>query len=140
MKVIDASNLVLGRMAAKVAKEALSGESVVVVNCEKAVVTGTKKLVLGKYKHARLERGDPYHGPFISRMPDRMVKRTIRGMLPYKKEKGEKAYKKIRCFVGIPEKYSNEKIETFAFASSEKLKNPNFVKLEEVAKELGARL
>ena len=36
--IIDAKNLVLGRMATVVAKEALLGEKIDIINCEKAVV------------------------------------------------------------------------------------------------------
>ena len=83
MKIIDATNLKLGRLASKVAKEALSGEQVSVVNAEKAVITGRKKDIFSTYRE-KTDVGSRYKGPFFPRVPHLIVRRTIRGMLPYK--------------------------------------------------------
>ena len=48
--IIDASNLILGRMASVVAKRLLQGENIIVVNAEKAVVSGKKKAVVRERK------------------------------------------------------------------------------------------
>ena len=48
--IIDANNLILGRMATFVAKQALLGEEISIVNCEKAIMTGNKQQILAKYK------------------------------------------------------------------------------------------
>ncbi|HKI76467.1 MAG TPA: 50S ribosomal protein L13, partial [Candidatus Bathyarchaeia archaeon] len=40
-EIVDASNLILGRMASYVAKKALDGKSMVVINAERAVISGT---------------------------------------------------------------------------------------------------
>ena len=90
MTVINAKNLILGRLASSVAKRALLGESIELVNCEQAVITGNKKWLIARYRQRR-ERGTPTQGPFFPRQPERFVKRTIRGMLPYKKELGRAA-------------------------------------------------
>ncbi len=79
--IIDATDMILGRVASKVAKQALEGEEVVVVNCAKAVISGKRLQVIKKYLHDR-SRGTWSHGPFIYRTPHQFVKRTIRGMLP----------------------------------------------------------
>ena len=97
MICIDASNHVLGRLASKVAKHVLCGEAVAVVNAEKAVVIGNPKAIVASYKERR-DRGDPYHGPFYPRHPDRILKRTVRGMLPYKTPRGREAFKRLRVF------------------------------------------
>ena len=102
MMLIDASNQVLGRLASLVAKHVLNGEAVAVVNAEKAVVIGNPKAVVASYKEMR-ERGDPYHGPFYPRHPDRILKRTVRGMLPYKTPRGREAFKRLRVFNSIPD-------------------------------------
>ena len=68
VKIIDASNLVLGRLAARVAKMALMGEESVVVNCDKAIITGKQPVVLQKFK-TREARTQPFKGPFRKRMP-----------------------------------------------------------------------
>ena len=102
-------------------------------------MTGKKKVILAKFKHAR-ERGDPLHGPYVPRMPDRMVRRMVRGMLPRKRNKGQIALRKVKCFIGVPEKFVNEKFETVDSASMEKLKTHNFMKLLDISRELGAKL
>ena len=67
--IIDAKNMILGRIATVAAKQALLGEDVNVVNCELAVVSGRKKHVLEKYKK-RENRGDPHHGPYLPKVPN----------------------------------------------------------------------
>ncbi|MBI4177698.1 MAG: 50S ribosomal protein L13 [Candidatus Aenigmarchaeota archaeon] len=101
MKVIDATGKVCGRLASVVAKLLLNGEEISIINAEKAVVSGSPESIARLYK-VRLDRGDKYKGPFLSRLPDRMLKRTVRGMLPYKKSSGRNAFRKLRVFVGAP--------------------------------------
>lgn len=101
MKIIDATGKVCGRLASVVAKLLLKGEEISIINAEKAVISGSPDSIARLYK-IRLDRGDKYKGPFISRLPDRMLKRTVRGMLPYKKSSGREAFRKLRVFVGVP--------------------------------------
>jgi len=115
MIVIDASNLIVGRLATTVAKKALMGEEINVVNCENAIMTGKKKEVFEKMK-ARRERGDAMKGPFFPTMPDRFIRRVIRGMLPYKQEKGKLAYKRVMCYLGVPAQFKDQKLETIKSA------------------------
>jgi large subunit ribosomal protein L13 len=138
MKIIDATNLVLGRMATEVAKQAMLGEQIAVVNCEKAIVTGTKPRILATYKPRR-ERGYALKGPFYPRMPDRIVRRTIRGMLPYKQYRGKIAYKNVMCYIGIPKELKDKKLETIKGASSEGL-TCKFMKLKELSRLLGSKV
>jgi ribosomal protein L13 len=49
-EIVDASNLILGRMASYVAKKALDGKSMVVINAERAVISGTKARVVARAK------------------------------------------------------------------------------------------
>ena len=95
--IIDANNLILGRLGAYVAKKALLGEKIDIVNCESCVVTGKRDKIFWDYRN-KLKRGIPSKGPFTYRMPHRFVKRAIRGMLPYKKERGRIAFKNIKCY------------------------------------------
>lgn len=97
-----------GRTASRVAKELLKGNRVVVVNAEKAVISGDHSYTIDQFKH-RIERGDPYHGPFQPKQPDRILKRMVRGMLPYKKPLGKKALKQLRVYTSVPEEYKKEK-------------------------------
>jgi large subunit ribosomal protein L13 len=138
--IIDATNLIVGRMAAKAAKLALLGERVDIVNCEKAIITGSRRNVIEKYKRKRDLGHSPFKGPYIIRSPDRIVKRIIRGMLPYKKERGERAFKRIKCHVGVPDEFENEKmIATIKEANVSKLPNLKYITIEEVSKEMGAK-
>ncbi|MDD5253876.1 MAG: 50S ribosomal protein L13 [Candidatus Nanoarchaeia archaeon] len=115
MIVIDANKLILGRLAAVVAKRALKGEEIIIVNSENAVITGRKKDLLNQY-HAKRARGDPLYGPYFPRRPNLIIKRTIRGMLPYKQEKGLKALNRIKCYNGIPLELKDKKMEMLAEA------------------------
>ncbi|MBI2109564.1 50S ribosomal protein L13, partial [Candidatus Woesearchaeota archaeon] len=119
--IIDATDTVLGRLASYVAKKALLGETIEVVNSEKAIVTGKKNDVLAKYLH-RLQRGSPRWGPFVYRQEPMFVKRTIRGMLPHKQYKGIIALKRIKCYLGLPDKFKNQKLERLEQANISKLR------------------
>lgn len=101
MLYIDANDMVLGRLASTVAKKLLNGESVCVVNAERSVIMGRPESTLAEYKEKRA-RGDPYHGPFFPRTPERIFKRTVRGMLPYKTARGSEALKRLKVFISIP--------------------------------------
>ena len=105
--IIDAENLILGRMASFAAQILLKGEEVIIINAEKAVITGKKEYIFARYKQ-RIDRADiakPRKGPQFPRTPEGIVKRAVRGMLPWRKSKGRDALKKLRVFRGTPEKY-----------------------------------
>ena len=112
--IIDATNLILGRLAAVAAKKALLGETIDIINCEKSVVTGTKSAILEKYLHRWHLGRNPFKGPFYQRQPEKFVKRTIRGMLPYKQEKGVAALKRVKCFLGVPVEFADKKAGCFS--------------------------
>ena len=100
--IIDAKGLVLGRMATDVAKRALNGETVHIINAEQAIVVGaSKKSIQAKYTFKR-EVGTHRKGPFFPREPHLLVKRTIRGMMPYQTSSGRAAFQRIRAHVGVP--------------------------------------
>jgi large subunit ribosomal protein L13 len=126
MTVIDVTDSIVGRFSTVVAKRALMGEDINLVNCEKAIITGDKVSTYKKYKEQD-KRGNPLKGPYLPKMPDRFIRRSIRGMLPYKQEKGEKAFKKIMCHIGVPEKFSKEKIETIPSSSITKSKTFKYI-------------
>ena len=136
--IIDATNAVLGKIATKIAKMLLLGEKVDLVNCENVIITGNKKWILNEFKQRRA-RGTPSKGPFYPRYPHMIVKRTIRGMLPYKKNRGREAFKRLKCYVGVPEEFKDKKIEVI----KDVLKKPNIIRymtLKEISKHLGAKI
>ncbi len=138
MIVIDAKNMILGRIATKIAKLSLNGETINLINCEDAVISGNKKTILASYKR-RQEMGIHTKGPFLPKMPDRFVRRTIRGMLPYKTPRGREAYKRVMCYSGIPEQFSKETLVKFEHCSLEKLPSIKYLSVKEICKFLGAK-
>jgi len=137
--IIDATDHVLGRVASFVAKKTLLGETVEIVNCDQAVITGTKVNIMHRYK-AKTSRGDPFHGPYIGRQSHMMFRRTIRGMLPRRQEKGLSAYRRIKCHIGVPEHLKDRKFEQVKGADISKMSNLKYMKLGEVCKLLGGRI
>ncbi|MCK5452229.1 MAG: 50S ribosomal protein L13 [Candidatus Aenigmarchaeota archaeon] len=137
MMIIDGTDLILGRMASEVAKKLLAGDTVVVVNAEKIVISGSREAVFAKYKKMR-DCGDVYKGPFVSRMPDRLVRRTVRGMLPRKKAKGKDAFGKLSVHIGVPDtvKDKPEKLDV----TKDRLKNQKYVTVLDLSKWLGAKV
>ncbi len=133
--IVNAEGLILGRMCSKIAKRLLNGEEVVIVNAEKAVLSGRRKSKVAEAKEF-LEVGAPERGPFHYRRPDRIVIKTVRGMLPVKQAKGKNALAKLRVFMGVPRELKDQKTETVKDASSAKLKGPQLT-LAELAKEIG---
>ena len=99
--VYDADGAILGRLASAVAdllqKASRDGreDKVVIVNAEKAIVTGSPVSIMANY-HAKYELNHARKGPYFPRMPDMILKRTVRGMLPYqKKSSGRRALRKL---------------------------------------------
>ena len=133
--VVNAEGLILGRMCSKVAKRLLNGEQVIIINAEKTVISGKKKSKILE-AHVFLEVGAPERGPMHYRRPDRIVVKTVRGMLPMKQPKGKKALANLRVFLGIPLELKNEKFQALPDAESAKLKGPQLT-LGELAKQIG---
>jgi len=133
--LVNADGLILGRMASKVAKRLLNGEEVIILNAEKAIISGKKKSKVAEAKQF-LEVGAPERGPFHYRRPDRIVKKTVRGMVPFSQPKGKTALKRLKVFMGVPEDFKNQQTITFKEAQVMKLKGPHFT-LAELAKEVG---
>lgn len=133
--IIDATDTILGRLATYAAKQALLGEDIVIINSEKAIVSGEKQQVLARYRQ-RYARGTPSTGPYIHRHPDRLVRRTVRGMLPYKIPRGAAAYKKVMCYVGVPEEYKDKEAKKID-ATKMKLPNTKYVTVLDISKNLG---
>jgi large subunit ribosomal protein L13 len=124
-------------MCSKIAKLLLNGEEVIILNAEKAVFSGKKKSKVAE-AHLFLEVGAPMRGPFHYRRPDRFLRKTVRGMVPYKQPKGKAAYKRLKAYMGIPVEFKAQPMITFDEASAVNLKGPHFT-LAELAKEIGWR-
>ncbi|MDP8011619.1 MAG: 50S ribosomal protein L13 [Thermoplasmata archaeon] len=136
MKIIDATDNVLGRLSSHVAKMLLNGEEVIIINAEKAVVTGNKEFILNDYLE-KWQRGSVRKGPHYPRMPDRILRRTVRGMLPFKTSHGREAYKRLKVFIGKPDNIDESKIEKIEDAIYRKIRNK--ITLGEISRNLGAK-
>jgi large subunit ribosomal protein L13 len=108
--IIDGKNAVLGRLASYAAKEALKGEEIIILNCKQIIISGNKKNITNEFQQKRKRVGFSQKGPKYPRDSEKIVKRAIRGMLPDHREgRGRIAFKKIKCYSGIPEKYLDSK-------------------------------
>ncbi|MBI2508032.1 50S ribosomal protein L13 [Candidatus Woesearchaeota archaeon] len=136
--IINAKDLILGRLGAFVAKKALLGEEIKIVNCKDAVIVGKKDVVINRYKKKQ-RRTTPRKGPFIPKTSDRFVKRTIRGMLPYKKGRGRDAFKRIICYKSVPESLKNKEIINMDSYNVLQTNNENFIRVEEICRQLGGK-
>ena len=137
--VVDARDCILGRVASKVAERALDGERIAVVNAERAVITGNEEDIMEVYRK-RDEVGSD-RGPHFPKRPDRMFKRSIRGMLPYKTTRGREAFENVRVYVGNPyETDDGDAPDVLEGTSLDRLSNIKFVSLGEVSEELGANV
>jgi len=131
--VVDARDCIMGRVASQVAETALDGQTVAVVNAERAVITGREEQIKEKYKK-RVDIGAD-NSYFYPKRPDGILKRAIRGMLPHKKQRGRDAFENVRVYVGNPHDKESEVLED---TSLDRLSNIKFVTLAEVSETLGA--
>jgi large subunit ribosomal protein L13 len=123
--IIDGEYAVLGRLASYTAKQLLLGKKVVILNSEKVVVSGGRANIIENYLAKRKFKRVKFPSN-----PEQILKRTIRGMLSYKMGRGEEAFKRIRCYNGVPEEFTNEK----------KIRTGNVKKDLMTLKELGGML
>jgi large subunit ribosomal protein L13 len=138
MIVIDAKDSIVGRLATVVAKKALEGEEIAIVNCDQAVYSGNEDNVLAKFKQNR-NRTVPLKGPYYPRQSDAIVKRSIRGMLPYKTQRGKQAFARIKCYVAVPENLTKEKATTIKEANKKKLPTVKYVTVRQISTYLGGK-
>jgi large subunit ribosomal protein L13 len=132
---INADSCIAGRLSSIVSKELLKGNNVHVVNAEKAVISGSPEHTLEKIKE-KIARGDPYHGPFYPRSPERILKRMVRGMLPYKKPMGMQAFKGLRVYISVPEELEGREFKKIENIINKNQKNTT---LGDLAVKIGAK-
>jgi large subunit ribosomal protein L13 len=137
MVVVDAKGLVAGRLASKVAKRIINGEMITIVNAEEAVVVGTPSGIMEKFELRVAARvlGNPHDGPKYNRIPDRMLRKMVRNMLPTKKRQKKRIIDNLMVFNKVPKELAKEKTETFE--DSKCNERYGFMTLKEVAQKLG---
>jgi large subunit ribosomal protein L13 len=111
--VIDAENVVLGRLATQVATllrgkhkptfapHVDTGDFVVIVNAEKVVLTGNKRDQAFAYRHSGYPGGlsKRSFGELLDTRPDRLLEKVVKGMLP-KNKLGRAQGKKLKVYAG----------------------------------------
>lgn len=135
---LDATNQIAGRLASQVAKMVLSGKRVVVVNAERALISGSRTSVINEWKK-KLEissRVNPIYGPIHPRRPDNILRRMVRGMVPRKKPKGVTAMKRLRVYIGTPTDLGSKKFTSLQDAAAQR-PVPVYVTMSELSKSLG---
>ena len=129
--VIDAKNAVLGRLASYAVKQALLGKTIAIVNCSETLITGKKRSIIEEYQETKARGGSALKGPFFPKSPERILKRTIRGMISYKKARGLDAFKRIKCYNKVPREF--EEAKKILAGKEKKTKT---IKLSELSKEI----
>ena len=145
--VFDAENLVLGRLASVVAETLLNAaradrdDRVIITNAEKAIVSGSRESVTRHYLH-RYRLNHARKGPFFPRMPDKILKRAVRGMLPYQsKSSGRRALRNLRVEIGTPEHLVGDLPDGHQTGDLSELSRPlphRFMTLGDISRTLGA--
>jgi len=133
--VVDARDCILGRVASEVAQKALDGQRVAVVNAENTVITGNPESTMETYRKRANIGSDS--GPYYPKRPDKIFKRSIRGMLPYKEDHGREAFENVRVYLGNPYDEDGEVLEG---TSLDRLSNIKFISLGEISEKLGANV
>ena len=111
--VIDATDVVLGRLASHVAillrgkhkptfaPHLDTGDFVIVVNAAKVALTGTKLEDKRLYRHSGYPGGirSETYGEMLAKHPERLVEAAVRGMLP-KNTLGRSTLRKLKVYAG----------------------------------------
>jgi large subunit ribosomal protein L13 len=128
----------LGRLASNVAKQLINGNSVVIVNVEKMVVSGSRASVLSKYARwmgLRTFKNPEDVGPKQHRTPDRLIHYAVKDMLP-KSPTGKTALKRLKVYMGVPEVLRSKSFQKIEEADVKYLRG-SYLSLEEISKSLG---
>lgn len=132
---IDATGQILGRMATFVAKRALLGDTVKILNCGKAVVTGSRYAIIAEWRAKK--NLTHQKGPYFPTMADRFVRRVVRGMLPRKQSRGTEALKRVMCYIGVPPGFKDKKLQQVEGAGIADKQVPKYVTVSQICKFMG---
>ncbi|AGB49835.1 ribosomal protein L13, archaeal/eukaryotic [Methanomethylovorans hollandica DSM 15978] len=138
MTIIDANGLILGRLASDVAKRLLAGDKIDIVNAEKAVISGSKLDTIAEYRN-KISIGSTEFGPHFPKRPERILKRTVRGMLPYRRSRGRDAMARLKVHVGVPLDLKDKEMIQVAEASMKRLSSNKYMRLGDVSTKMGGK-
>ena len=127
--VIDAEDVVLGRLASNVATllrgkhkptfapHVDTGDFVIIVNAEKVVLTGNKRDQAFAYRHSGYPGGlrKQSFGDLLDTRPERLLEKVVKGMLP-KNKLGRAQGKKLKVYAGPEHPHTAQQPKTFEIA------------------------
>ena len=125
--VIDAAGKPLGRLAAEAARllrgkhkptftpHVDTGDHVIILNADKVALTG-KKSEERIYWHSQYPGGlkSVTKGSMLAKRPERLVERTVKGMLPHNRL-GAQMYRKLKVYAGTAHPHAAQKPEVHEF-------------------------
>ena len=111
--IVDAEDLVLGRLASQVAQilrgkhkpiytpHMDTGDFVVIINAEKVRLTGTKAEYKSYFRHTGFPGGQKYtsYKELMEKKPEEVVFRAVKGMVPHNRL-GRQIMKKLKVYAG----------------------------------------
>jgi large subunit ribosomal protein L13 len=144
-QLLDATDKILGRFCSQIAKLALLGNNIVIINAKDAIISGTKDNIHENFlKKLNISTAtNPRRGPFWPRRPDTFMRNVIKKMLPRKKYRGKEAYKRIHVYIGdIPERFQKryQKLIPLEINNADKRRLSyynKFITLENLCSRLG---
>ena len=124
--VIDAEDVVLGRLATEVATllrgkhkptyapHVDTGDFVIIVNAEKVALSGDKLTTKMAYRHSGFPGGlrKQSFGEVLDTRPDRLVEKAIKGMLP-KNRLGRQIANKLKVYSGPNHPHAAQQPQAF---------------------------
>ncbi|HZC76534.1 MAG TPA: 50S ribosomal protein L13 [Ktedonobacterales bacterium] len=132
--VIDAENMVLGRLASQVATilrgkhkptftpHMNGGDFVIVVNAEKVAVTGKRLDQKLYYRHSQYPGGMKIETlrQALERHPERVIERAVKGMLP-RNRLGEDIRLRLKVYAGPTHPHQAQKPEPWTTPTPEEM-------------------
>ncbi|MGI9196030.1 MAG: 50S ribosomal protein L13 [Candidatus Nanopelagicales bacterium] len=125
--VIDATDVVLGRLATQAAAllrgkhkpvfapHVDTGDFVVIINADKVVLTGNKREQKIEYRHSGYPGGlrETSYSTLLETNPRRAVEKAVRGMLPHNKL-GRQQLAKLKVYAGPDHPHAAQKPQPYS--------------------------
>lgn len=124
--VIDATDIVLGRLASQVATllrgkhkpnfapNADTGDYVIVINAEKIALTGSKREQKMAFRHSGYPGGlrATSYAELLEENPEKAVEKAVAGMIP-KNTLGRQQLTKLKVYRGVEHPHAAQQPETY---------------------------
>ena len=126
--ILDATNKPLGRVATEAARllrgkhkpiftpHLDTGDFVIIINADKAVLTGNKLEQKKYYRHSGYPGGlkEMVYKDFMAKSPDKVMEKAVKGMLPHNRL-GRAIYKKLKVYAGSEHPHLAQKPAVWEF-------------------------